>query len=150
MQNERLVDIIAFCIMPTHVHFALRQLTEGGISMYMGNVLNSYARYFNIKYRRKGPLYEGRFKSVLVESNEQLYHLTRYIHLNPVTAGLADKPEEWKASSYNEYTSRIEKSEKTCKFDDLLNIDPHSYNEFVMMRKDYQKELSRIKGLVID
>ena len=103
LQNDdRNIDIIAYCLMPTHIHLILRQLKDDGISTYMRKVLNSYARYFNTKYDRKGPLYEGRFRNVLVESNEQLYHLTRYVHLNPVTAHLAESPEQWQASSYNE------------------------------------------------
>jgi putative transposase len=78
--------------MPTHIHLVLRQLKDGGISKFMSNILNSYSRYFNIKHNRKGPLWEGRFRKVLVGSDEQLLHLTRYVHLNPVTACLVDKP----------------------------------------------------------
>lgn len=79
--KEKLVEIVAYCFMPTHVHLILKQLKENGISIVMNHVLNSYTRYFNTKHKRKGPLWEARFKSVLVESDEYLIHLTRYIHL---------------------------------------------------------------------
>ncbi len=148
--DDRLVDIIAYCLMPTHIHLILRQLREEGISTYMRKVLNSYARYFNTKYNRKGPLYEGRFRTVLIESNEQLYHLTRYVHLNPVTAHLAEMPEQWQASSYNEFILNCDNDEKLCTYGDLLDIDKEAYKEFVMSRRDYQRELEEIKHVIIE
>src|SRR3990167_9648627 len=84
--KEKLVQVIAYCLMPTHIHLILRQLTDKGISKYMSDFLNSYTKYFNTLHKRKGPLWESRFKNVLVETDNQLLHLTRYIHLNPVTA----------------------------------------------------------------
>jgi putative transposase len=149
-EDDKLVDIIAFCLMPTHIHLILKQLKENGISIFMANVLNSYSKYFNTKYTRKGPLYEGRFKNVLVKNTEQLYHLTRYIHLNPVTAHLVKRPEDWNASSYREYISKIDESENICRYDGLFDIDPHTYEKFVTSRIDYQKELAKIKDLIIE
>ncbi|MCK4518649.1 MAG: transposase [Candidatus Omnitrophica bacterium] len=147
----RLVKIVAYCIMPTHVHLILNQLQDDGISIFTSNVFNSYTRYFNIKYNRKGPLWEGRSKRVLVESDEQLIHLTRYVHLNPVTAYLVNIPEQWHTSSYNEYLSNIEKEEdKICEFDELLDIDPISYKEFVDDQISYQRELKSIKDLCLE
>jgi len=148
--DDRLVDIIAYCLMPTHIHLILRQLKEDGISTYMRKVLNSYARYFNTKYDRKGPLYEGRFRNVPIESNEQLYHLTRYVHLNPVTAHLAEMPEQWQASSYSEFILDCDNDETLCTYGDLLDIDKEAYREFVMSRRDYQRELEKIKHLTIE
>jgi putative transposase len=148
--DERLVDVIAYCLMPTHIHLILKQLKDEGISTYMRKVLNSYARYFNTKYIRKGPLYEGRFRHVIVESNEQLYHLTRYIHLNPVTAQLAEMPEQWEASSYNEFILNCDSDQKLCTHGDLLDIDKEAYREFVMSRREYQRELAEIKHLLIE
>ncbi|MBN1870037.1 MAG: transposase [Candidatus Omnitrophica bacterium] len=98
------VNLIAYCLMPTHFHLIVKQAADNGITRFMANVQNSYARYFNIKHTRKGPLWEGRFKNVLVKTDEQLLHLTRYIHLNPVTANLVSSPEDWVFSSYAEYT----------------------------------------------
>ncbi len=147
-KQDKIVDIIAYCFMPTHIHLVLRQLKDSGISIFMSKVLNSYARYFNTLYKRKGPLWEGPFQNVLVESDEQLYHLTRYIHLNPVTACLVDKPEDWIFSSYREYLS-ISK-EKICQYDDLFEIFPEEYKEFVEERKIEQRELAMLKKLMLD
>jgi len=148
--NKKLVQIICHSPMPTHIHLTLKQLIDKGISIFMGNLLNSYSRYFNIKHNRKGPLWEGRFKAVLVQTDEQLLHLTRYIHLNPVTARLVDKPEDWLHSSYREYVSMNDSRDKICQFDDLLDICPAAYKEFTEDRISYQRELAKIKNLLLD
>ena len=148
--KEFLVQIIAYCFMPTHIHLVLRQLHERGIIDYMRRVLNGYSSYFNRQHRRKGPLWESRFKNVLVNNNEQLLHLTRYIHLNPVTARLVDNPEEWHFSSYGEYLAEIDDNSAVCQFGNLLEIKPKTYQKFVNAQKSYQRELAKIKNLLIE
>lgn len=149
-QNERLVDIVAYCLMPTHAHFILRQLKDGGISRYMSNLQNSYTRYFNTKYDRYGPLWGGRFKSVLIDSQEYFLHLTCYIHLNPVSAGLVKRPEEWEYSSCREYCGKVSPGEKICSYDELLDMSCEEYRRFVEDRIEDQKELAQIKHLLLD
>jgi len=146
--GNKLVEIVAYCIMPTHLHLILKQTEENGISTFMRYILNSYARYFNVKYKRKGPLWEGRFKNLLVKADEQLLHLTRYIHLNPVTAYLVDKPEEWIASSYREYLSDVDNKDKICEYSDLLEAGGVSYKDFVEDQISYQRELAQIKEVL--
>lgn len=146
--DKKLVEIICYCFMPTHIHLVLRQLMENGISNFMRYVLNSYSHYFNIKHNRKGPLWEGNFKNVLVESDAQLLHLTRYIHLNPATAYIVNNPEDWKWSSYREYISG--NKEGICEYDNILDIKPEEYKKFVEDRISYQRELAKIKGLFLD
>lgn len=149
LSEETVADIIAYCIMPTHIHIILKQLKSNGVRILMGNILNSYARYFNIKYKRKGPLWQGRFKNVLVESDEQLLHLTRYIHLNPVTGYLVNKPEEWEASSYREYLSENSIEYQICNYSGILTVGP-SYKNFVEDGVSYQRELASIKNLILE
>ena len=149
-ESEELVEVVAYCLMPTHVHLVLKQLKEKGVSIFMNNVLNSYTRYFNIKHKRKGPLWEGRFRRILVKDNRQLLHLTRYIHLNPVTAYLINHPEQWMASSYHEYILESSGGIKFCKFMDLIEMDPLSYKSFVGDRASYQRELANIKKLSLE
>jgi putative transposase len=151
IMSEKLVQIIAYCFMPTHFHFALKQLADRGISTFINNLLNSYTRYFNKKINRKGPLWEGRFSKVLVRNDEQLLHLTRYIHLNPVTARLREKPEDWNASSYMEYLKKVNDDDAVCKFDELFSKDAlANYKTFVEDRISYQRNLAKIKHLLID
>lgn len=146
--KEKLVQIIAYCLMPTHIHLVLKQLKDKGISDFMRKVSDGYTRYFNTLHKRKGPLWESRFKNVLASSDEQLLHLSRYIHLNPVIASLIKKPENWTFSSYKEYLSKI--NHPVCQFDGILDIQPPIYRKFVNDQISYQKELARIKKLLFD
>lgn len=146
--GSKLVRIVAYCLMPTHFHLILQHLKEGSISQFINLVLKSYSKFFNVKHNRKGPLWEGPFKNVLVETDEQLFHLTRYIHLNPPTDFLVDNPRDWKFSSYGEYLGFVDNGKRLCDFADLLNIEPVDYEQFVLDRVGYQRELSLIKHLI--
>ncbi|MFH1459540.1 MAG: transposase [Candidatus Omnitrophota bacterium] len=150
LNNKEIVNIIAYCIMPTHIHLILKQTKDKGISIFMNNILNSYTRYFNSKIKRKGPLWESRFKSVNVDTDEQLMHLTRYVHLNPVTAHLVNNPEAWNYSSYKEFISMENEEQPICKYNDLLDINPKQYAEFVHSNIDYQRQLADIKDKLFD
>lgn len=147
-KGEQLVKIIGYCLMPTHIHIIIFNEKQDGISIFMKNILDSYTRYFNTKIKRKGPLWESRFKVVIIENDEQLLHLTRYIHLNPVTAYLVEKPEDWEFSSYKEYLNLVEK--KICEFMDIIDIKKEEYKTFVEDRISYQRELAKIKNLTIE
>jgi putative transposase len=138
-----IVDILAYCLMPTHVHFLLVQKDKEGISRFMKHVLDSYTRYFNTKTDRKGPLWQSRFKHVLIEGEEQLLHVTRYIHLNPTTDHLVEKPEDWEFSSYREYLGMT--GERICSFEKFLAIDPLNYRKFVEDQIQYQQALKDVK-----
>ena len=144
------VQWIAYCFMPTHIHLVLKQIKKNGISDLMSDALNSYTRYFNINHKRKGPLWVGRFKNVHIESDEQLRHVTRYLHLNPTTANLAKKSEDWDYSSYLEYIAPRSVKRPLCKFDDLLDFKPASYRKFTEDQIDYQRQLAEIKHLTLE
>lgn len=92
--REPLVEIFAFCLMPNHFHLVLRQLVEGGISLFMKKLGDAYVGYFNKKYERvgMGSLFQGSFKAVHIKTNDQLINLVCYIFTNPVE--LLEK--EWK------------------------------------------------------
>ena len=145
IDKKKLVEIIAYCIMPTHFHMVLLQLENNGIATFINNILNSYTRYYNTKHERKGPLWEGPTKKVLIEKDSYMLHLTRYIHLNPVTAYLVNRPDEWSASSYNEYLLNIPASERICNCYQFLNIAPDAYKKFVEDGIAYQRELAKAK-----
>ena len=147
--DKKLVTIINFCLMPNHFHFTLRQERESGIRRFMQKLSNSFAHYFNVKYQNRGPVFEGNFKAVHVETDEQLLHLSRYIHLNPVTAYLVENPEDYLYSSYQMYIGK-EKSEMVDPFLILDQIPPKDYKKFVLSQKDYQRKLARIKHLIFE
>src|SRR3989344_3164152 len=79
---ERLVNIVAYCLNPNHFHFVLEQLIDGGISEFMKRLGGGYTNYFNNKNGRSGSLFQGRFKSVHIDSNEYLLHVSAYTNLN--------------------------------------------------------------------
>lgn len=145
-----LVEVIAFCLMPTHIHLVLKQKADHGISEFMSRVLNSYSRYFNVSHGRKGPLWESRFKDALITTHNLLLHVTRYLHLNASTAGLVEKPEDWKYSSYGDYIAPIGHKSEICNFRELIDMSPKTYQKFAEDQIDYQKTLSNIKKLLND
>lgn len=147
-----LVEIIAFCLMPNHFHFILKQKKDNGISKFISNFSNSYTKYFNTKQVRIGPLLQGLFKAVLVEDDEQLVHLSRYVHLNPVTSYLV-KPEaleDYTWSSYPEYLGLV--SEGISRTEEILGFfkSPKVYEKFVLDQVEYARELDRIKHLTME
>ncbi len=100
-QRDTVVDIVCFCLMPNHYHLLLRQKSEGGISSFMQKVGTAYTMFFNIKYDRSGALFQGTFKSVHIDEDAYLSHLTRYIHLNPAEL---NEP-GWKENGINKWDS---------------------------------------------
>lgn len=148
--SARLVTIEAYCIMPTHFHLLLKQEVDSGIKTYLQRSLVSYSHYYNKKHREIGPLFSGRFKAVHIETEEQFMYVSRYIHLNPSSAGIVEDPQDYPYSSLNEYRKDIAN----------LPIDPsyvldcfsskESYLQFVLSRKDYQRKLQYLKSQLLD
>jgi len=77
-----LVDFVAYCLNPNHYHFIVRQRQERGIERFMHKMGMGYAKYFNIRHKRSGSLFQGKFKAVHLETNEQLLHTSVYVNLN--------------------------------------------------------------------
>jgi len=98
--------IYCYALMANHFHITIETPGATPISKIMQYVAGSYAMYFNKRYSRKGHRFEGRFNDVLVQKDEYLMQLSRYVHLNPVKAGIVDMPEEYKWSSYGIYLGR--------------------------------------------
>jgi REP element-mobilizing transposase RayT len=94
--------IIAYVLMPTHYHL-LVQITREDFSSSLGRLINSYTKACNQEWGRTGPLFEGRFKAKHIDTDKYLLELSRYIHLNPVSAQLVKKPEQWPHSSYSNF-----------------------------------------------
>lgn len=86
LRGAPLVTIFAFCLMFNHYHMLLRQEVDNGISKFMHKITMGYAKYANVKHKRTGPLFEGRFKSILINKEAHYSHLIPYIHLNALDA----------------------------------------------------------------
>jgi putative transposase len=154
-ENAIHVEIIAYCLMPNHFHLLLKQITDKGISVFMTNLQNSYVKYFNIKNERAGPLFQSMFKGVRIETDEQLLHVSRYIHLNPSTAYIVEPEnlEDYKWSSLPEYLSKKLNSGYSFISPKII-LDffnkRDDYKKFVLDQASYQRELDKIKHLVLE
>jgi len=95
-------DVLAFCLMPNHYHLVIK-LKNPEMPRSMQQLAMSYTMAFNKMYQRSGHLFQGRYQLKHIGEDVYLEHLTRYIHLNPLIAGLVSKPENWEYSSYCEY-----------------------------------------------
>jgi len=93
------------CLMPNHVHLVL-QAGAVPLSRAMQNLSFRYTRHVNVRERRFGHLFQGRYKAILVDAESYLLELVRYVHLNPVRAGLADRPDAWRWSGHRAYLGR--------------------------------------------
>lgn len=82
-QKEPLIEILAFCLMPNHVHLLVKQVADNGISLFV-NKMGGYSTYFNNRYSRFGSLFQRPFKAIHIESGDQLLTVVTYIHLNPI------------------------------------------------------------------
>lgn len=149
-KNPKIVEIICYCLMPNHFHLLVKQIKEKGIREFVSKVSNSYTKYFNTKYKRIGSLFQGAFKAVPVETDEQLIHLSRYIHLNPYVSGLVENLESFVYSSYNDFIKGTENKLSNPAFILSFFKDVKGYKEFVRDQQSYALELERIKHLLID
>ena len=141
--NEE-VDLLAYCLMPNHFHFLIKQTTEEGMSKLLRRLATIYSMYFNKRHDRVGHLFQGIYKAALITEDPYLLHLSRYIHLNPVELtglNLATYP----YSSYPYYLG-IKRAE-WIKPDFILDIfkSPNyspflSYEEFVVASAEDPRE----------
>jgi len=96
------LELVSYCLMPDHYHL-LVFLNENDLSNRMQAMILAYTKAINKRYGRVGALFQGRFKALHVDKYDYLLHLSRYIHYNPVAAGLVQRAEDWVFSSYPVY-----------------------------------------------
>ena len=96
-------SIFAYCLMPDHYHFLIRQDSDIEIFRLFNYSFISYAKYFNEKYLRKGPIFQSPLQHILVKEKTYLLQLCKYIHMNPVKKELVSQPEDWVYSNYSNW-----------------------------------------------
>jgi putative transposase len=102
--KKRSVELVAFSLMPNHFHILVQNLDDGVMSVYMHRVLTAYSKYFNTRYNKKGHVFHGPFGAVHVKNNNQLLHLSAYIHKNPKELKeWENNYEKYPWSSYQDY-----------------------------------------------
>ncbi len=151
-EKDRLVEFVSYCLNPNHYHFLLKQLVDGGISEFMKRLNGGYTWYFNKKYKRSGSLFQGRFKSKLIDTNEYLLHLSVYVNLNNHVHNYSGSTAVIIRSSWDEYVNtRVPRSfcSKKIILDQFENVI--EYKKFaleilpdILQRKVEQKELEKM------
>jgi putative transposase len=147
--RELLVEILAFVLMPNHFHFLLKQTRENGIVKFMQKIGTGYTMYFNKKDERVGPLFQGKFKAVLIEKESHFIYLPSYIHLNPLELM------NYRGSTSIEKTTSIEKNflenYKWSSYPDYIGhknfpsiTSRNQYLEFFGGKEGYKNEIKRL------
>ena len=135
-RKEYQVSIMAYCFMPNHYHFLIRQAVGGSISKFVQTTFNSYAQAVNIQQKRSGTLFQGRAKARRVEDDSTALHLVRYFHLNPVEAGLVSTPDSWEFSDYRVWCGQALPLVTDLRLRDAEFTDAAEYASFVEARQD--------------
>lgn len=99
--RKKVVEILAYCLMTNHYHLLVRQIVDGGTTLFMRKLGTGYTMYFNKKYERSGSLFQGKFKSVEVTNDAQLRYIPHYIHLNPLELTLPN----WQSGDFNQVSA---------------------------------------------
>ena len=96
------IELAVYCLMPNHFHLLVRPGREDSVSPFLAGVCGSYAQALNARRERVGALFQGRYRAEHVDRDAYLMHLARYIHINPVAAGLVVRPQDWPYSNYRD------------------------------------------------
>jgi putative transposase len=124
-------SVYAYCLMPNHYHFLIRQDSDIEIFRLFNYSFISYAKHFNHKYSRSGPIFSSPLQHIKVEDRSYLLQLCKYIHLNPVRMELVDKPENWIYSNYNDLFSGHDKTLSIENIFKKLTINPIWYTSYI-------------------
>lgn len=142
------VEIVSFCLMPTHYHFVMKQAGNEGIKNFIHDFQDSYVKYFNKINSRHGALFQASFKAIRITSEEQFMHTCRYIHLNPYSSGLVKNKEnllKYKWSSLYHYLGNNAFNFIAEDASRKMFSNKKLFLEFTLDHADYQKTLELLK-----
>jgi putative transposase len=147
------IRLLCFCLMPNHFHFLLQQKDTHDMDLFIQSILTKYVRYFNPKYERVGPLFQGRYKAVLVEKEDYFLHLSHYIHLNPqeiLSEGQQLVSYPW--SSYSAYVKgwKLDWLKKDLILSYFERVKGYGYSSYQGFVEGYKEDLLLEKNLYID
>jgi len=166
-KRERLVDVLAFCLMPNHLHLLLKQIKDYGITKFMMKVGAGFGGYFNRKYHRKGHVFQNRFVDVWIDGLDHFKTIFVYIHTNPVALiepkwkelGVLDSEraiefiESYKWSSYQDYLGKYNFPSVTQRdfLDDLIGAGSYSMlvNAWINEKKKLRQMFSFLEKIKV-
>ncbi|MCF7921169.1 MAG: transposase [Candidatus Marinimicrobia bacterium] len=133
------IDVIAYCLMPNHYHLLVQQNSEIPVSKWLQYIFNGYSQAINKQEGRKGTLFEGRPKHILIEGDKYFQELIAYIHFNPVAAGLVSEAAEWEFSNCQEWLGKRDSTLISKHIVDSF-ISKTEYKEFLKYYSEIQHE----------
>lgn len=146
------VSVCTYCLMPNHFHIVLKQHQSAGIEHFMQRLQTSYTKYLYTKYKKRGKIFDSRFKAFLISSSEQLFHTSRYIHLNPYSSKLLKSKSAiftYPYSSISEYLMPARNS--ICDKREINNVlagmSVSEYKKSLLARSNFQRSLEFVKKL---
>lgn len=141
-RKQYCVSVMAYCLMPNHYHFLLRQDIGGSISKFLQSTFNSYTQAVNVQQNRSGTLFQGRAKARWIEDDSYALHLARYFHLNPIEAGMVNTPDAWEFSDYRVWCGQALALVTDLRLRDAEFTSAAKYIEFV---QDRQGEIDMLR-----
>ena len=148
--QKPLVDVISYCLIPNHFHLLAKQVLDNGITEWLRKTTVSYCRYFNTRHNRVGSLFQGPYKSRRIATTEDLLHVSRYIHLNPFVARIAEDPTTYRWSSFPAYLQPDKNPDLAQRIILDQFTSPEEYIKFVTDFADYARSLHDLQYLFID
>ena len=135
MKSQGEYTLYAYCLMKNHAHLLIKE--EGdSLSRTMKRIGVSYSYYFNKKYDRVGHLFQDRFRSERIETDDYLLSCIRYIHNNPVKASIVNEPSNYKWSSYNIYINKVENEGEIISTEPILGMFSQNQDKAI---KEFKK-----------
>lgn len=139
-EDKPLISIVCYCINPNHFHFIIKQEVDGGISEFFKRLLGGYARYFNETHNRTGALFQGRFKSKLIEDNDYFLKIRPYVNINYLIHDIPTEKSHLILSSCQEYDSLI--------FNLVNKKEAINLIEFYVSNKNFKSECLKVVHMI--
>ncbi len=140
LPEENLVSIVCYCFNPNHFHFILKQNIDGGISEFFKRLLGGYTKYFNIKYKRSGSLFQGKFKSNLIKDEEYFLKIRPYVNYNYLIHDIPPEKNNLVLASGTEYDS--------LKFNLVSESEALKLLDFYGDNKNFKKECMDVISII--
>ncbi|MBC8322642.1 MAG: transposase [Candidatus Marinimicrobia bacterium] len=144
------ISILVYCLIPNHFHILVRQNSEIAISRFVQSLNNAFVQGVNKQLNRKGTLYEGRTQAKLIDDEDYLMHVCRYIHLNPIKHNLVQNLSDWEFSNFQACINGENDDLTDMKFIIELFGSRESYKEFVEEYIPTMEEMSKMKEFVLE
>ncbi|MCX6763784.1 MAG: transposase [Candidatus Moranbacteria bacterium] len=148
-EPEKLVNVVCYCLNPNHYHFILQQLTDNGIEKFMHKLSTGYTNYFNQKNERSGALFQGRYKSIHINSNEYLLYLSAYVNLNSEIHKIA-KASDYKWCSFPDYIGK--RNRVLCNKEIILGQfkDLEEYKKYAKINAEEMRKKKEMEKLLLE